>query len=216
MNIFEEFCAQLTEEERQRFFFQQDVATRHTSRVSLQRVHDVFSEEWTDSKNLWPPRSPNHTTSDYFLCRHLKSTVYESNPHTIQELKDNISHAVAAIKITMLHRVYLNMIRCAQLCTDTGGNHFQHLLWCYTLSAFRYCINFCIYTMLQTRATFAWPTLHIVAFTKKKKIMVCLFFGGEIKTFQTIYRVIHKSLRDFRTRLLNNQDRHSRKEHINR
>ena len=31
-----------------------------------------------------------------------------------------------------------------------------------------------------------------------------------------IYRVIHKSLRDFRTRPRNNQDRHGRKEHINR
>ena len=30
------------------------------------------------------------------------------------------------------------------------------------------------------------------------------------------YRVIHKSLPDFRTRLRNNQDRHGRKEHINR
>jgi len=28
------------------------------------------------------------------------------------------------------------------------------------------------------------------------------------------YRVIHKSLRDFRTRLRNNQDRHGRKEHM--
>ena len=36
-----------------------------------------------------------------------------------------------------------------------------------------------------------------------------------IKQFQ-LYRVIHKSLRDFRTRLRNNQDRHGRKEHINR
>ena len=38
-----------------------------------------------------------------------------------------------------------------------------------------------------------------------------------IKMIQlAIYRVIHKSLRDFRTRLRNNQDRHGRKEHINR
>jgi len=48
--------------------------------------------------------------------------------HTIQELKDNISHAVAAIKVTMLHRVYLSMIRRAQLCIDAGDNHFQHIL----------------------------------------------------------------------------------------
>ena len=33
---------------------------------------------------------------------------------------------------------------------------------------------------------------------------------------RTQYRVIHKSLRDFRTRLRNNKDRHGRKEHINR
>ena len=33
---------------------------------------------------------------------------------------------------------------------------------------------------------------------------------------ESLYRVIHKSLRDFRTRLRNNQDRHGRKEHINR
>ena len=31
-----------------------------------------------------------------------------------------------------------------------------------------------------------------------------------------MYRVIHKSLRNFRNRLRNNQDRHGRKEHINR
>jgi hypothetical protein len=87
------------------------------------------------SKNLWPPRSPDLTTCDYFLWWHLKSVVYESNPHTIQELKD-ISHAVAAIKITVLHRVYLNMIRRAQLCIDAGGNQFQQLLWWFILSAF--------------------------------------------------------------------------------
>jgi hypothetical protein len=33
---------------------------------------------------------------------------------------------------------------------------------------------------------------------------------------ENIYRVIHKSVRDFRNRLRNNQDRHGRKEHINR
>ena len=33
---------------------------------------------------------------------------------------------------------------------------------------------------------------------------------------QSLYRIIHKSLRDFRTRLRNNQDIHGKKEHINR
>ena len=55
-----------------------------------------------------------------FLWGHLQSKVYESNPHTIQQLKDNISHAVAAIKITTLHRVYLNMVT-ARLLTDCSN-----------------------------------------------------------------------------------------------
>ena len=47
-----------------------------------------------------------------------------------------------------------------------------------------------------------------------------MIVSGEIKSREEEafrkYRVLHKSLRDFRTRLRNNQDRHGRKEHINR
>ena len=50
---------------------------------------------------------------------------------------------------------------------------------------------------------------------------LCIFpanvkYGILIKRYRNKYRVIHKSIRDFRTRLRNNQDRHGRKEHINR
>ena len=70
------------------------------------------------SPPLLPPRVRN------FLWGHLKSTVYESNPHTIQELKANISHTVAAIKITMLRRVYLNIVTARLLtnCSNTLRN----------------------------------------------------------------------------------------------
>jgi hypothetical protein len=43
-----------------------------------------------------------------------------------------------------------------------------------------------------------------------------LYIYTHTHTHIYIYRVIHKSLRNFRNRLRNNQDRHSRKEHINR
>ena len=44
----------------------------------------------------------------------------------------------------------------------------------------------------------------------------CKFSTTVTSDFAVQYRVIHKSLRDFRTRLRNNQDRHGTKEHINR
>ena len=40
--------------------------------------------------------------------------------------------------------------------------------------------------------------------------------NNNVNLIFVLYRVIHKFLRDFRTRLRNNQDRHGRKEHINR
>jgi hypothetical protein len=45
----------------------------------------------------------------------------------------------------------------ARLCIDAGGNHFQHLLWRYILSAFGYSINFCIYPMLRPGLLFRGP-----------------------------------------------------------
>ena len=48
------------------------------------------------------------------------------------------------------------------------------------------------------------------------KCGVFQFYIPTLENYRPIYRVIHKSLRDFRTRLRNNQDRYGRKEHINR
>jgi hypothetical protein len=73
----------------------------------------------------------------------------------------------------MLHRAYLNMIRRAQLSIDAGGNHFHHLLWWCILSAFGCCINFCIYSMLRTRATFSWPILYTIFETMIEWRMHC-------------------------------------------
>ena len=47
-----------------------------------------------------------------------------------------------------------------------------------------------------------WNALHLYQMTRRQPCFK--------------YRVIHKSLRDFRTRLRNNQDTHGRKGHINR
>ena len=73
--------------------------------------------------------------------------------------------------------------------------------------------------------------VSIMGFETSKTALFEILSGGKVsteliglcssrnkKTFMplVLYRVIHKSLRDFRTRLRNNQDRHGRKEHINR
>ena len=64
-----------------------------------------------------------------------------------------------------------------------------------------------------------WLVETYLGFNTKKKKKASAHDEWNKKQCTTIlllYRVIHKSLRDFRTRLRNNQDRHGRKEHINR
>jgi len=64
-------------------------------------------------------------------------------------------------------------------------------------------------------------TIFIVVFVNNVTNFHCwLWLSEGTRTISQhgclVYRVIHKSLRNFRTRLCNNQERHGRKEHINR
>jgi hypothetical protein len=60
------------------------------------------------------PRSPDLSTCDFYLWGYLKGKVYETNPHTLDELKENIRSAIEAIDVIVLRQVYLNMITRAQ------------------------------------------------------------------------------------------------------
>jgi hypothetical protein len=70
-----------------------------------------LTQERTVSKCLWPPRSPDLSTCDFYLWGYLKGKVYESNPHTLDELRKNIR---STIKFTVLPKVYLNVIKRAK------------------------------------------------------------------------------------------------------
>jgi hypothetical protein len=126
LQIFENFYSQLTENERQQCFFQH--ATCHTSHHSLTRIHETSTEERTVSKGLWPPHSPDLSSCDFYLWGYLKGKMYENNPKTIDELKENIHRSIEAININVLRKVSLNVISCAKKCVEAQGGHFQHLL----------------------------------------------------------------------------------------
>ena len=81
MELLQPFIAQLTEEERKYAFSQQDGAMAHTSQFSMSYAHEAFGEERTVSTGLWPPRSPDLSTYDFYLWGNLKGNVYGNNPH---------------------------------------------------------------------------------------------------------------------------------------
>jgi hypothetical protein len=80
------------------------------------------------SKNLWPPRSPHLTSSDFFLWGLLEGRVYSSEPRTIVALKEAIRREVSAISDVTLPDVFVNFQTRIQKCSGAGGGHFQHVL----------------------------------------------------------------------------------------
>jgi hypothetical protein len=76
--------------------FQQDGATCHTAGKTMELLRERFGEKLI-SNGLCPPRSAELPTPDFFLRGHLKGHAFNSNPHTTEDMKTNISEATASI-----------------------------------------------------------------------------------------------------------------------
>ncbi|GFX20089.1 histone-lysine N-methyltransferase SETMAR [Trichonephila clavipes] len=90
--------------------FQQDGATCHTARATIDLLKDTFGDRpnftfWTC---VWPPRSCDLTPLDYFLWGYVKSLVYADKPQTLDHLEDNIRRVIADIRPQMLEKVIEN------------------------------------------------------------------------------------------------------------
>jgi hypothetical protein len=80
------------------------------------------------SKNLWPPRSPDLSSADYFLWGILQDKVYKNRPRTIQDLRANITTDINNIDRDTLRCVSENAVKRANMCLQEEGGHFQHLM----------------------------------------------------------------------------------------
>jgi len=127
LEIFNEFVDQLDDDELRNGYFQKDGATCLTSNESMTEIESFFDDRII-SKALWPPRSPDLSPPDLFLWGALKGKAYANKPRTIQKLENNIRREIAAISEDVLQASFANMKSRVQLCLDSGGEHFQHLV----------------------------------------------------------------------------------------
>ena len=80
---------------RQNMWFQQDGATCHTARLTMDLLRGEFGEHFISQSGPtnWPPRSCNITPLDSFLWRYVKCQVFRNKPATIDALGANITRA---------------------------------------------------------------------------------------------------------------------------
>ncbi|GFT82379.1 transposable element Tc3 transposase [Trichonephila clavipes] len=95
---------------RMELWFQQDGATCHTARATIDLLEDTFGDRLISRFGLvnWAPRSWDLTPLDYFLWGYVKSWVYADKPQTHDHLEDNIRRVIADIRPQMLENVIEN------------------------------------------------------------------------------------------------------------
>ncbi|GFW83479.1 histone-lysine N-methyltransferase SETMAR [Trichonephila clavipes] len=91
-------------------WFQQDGATCHTARATIDLLKDTFGDHLISRFGPvnWHPRSCDLTPLDYFLWGYVKSLVYADKPQTLDHLEDSIRRVIADIRPQMLEKVIEN------------------------------------------------------------------------------------------------------------
>ncbi|GFW50723.1 uncharacterized protein TNCV_2890251 [Trichonephila clavipes] len=91
------FIPELNNHDVQELWFQQDGATCHTARATIDLLKDTLGDRLISRFGPvdWPPRSCDLTPLDYFLWGYVKSLVYADKPQTLDHLEDNIRRVIA-------------------------------------------------------------------------------------------------------------------------
>ncbi|GFU08706.1 transmembrane protein KIAA1109 [Trichonephila clavipes] len=105
------FIPELNNHDVQELWFQQDGATCHTARATIDLLKDTFGDRLISRFGPvnWPPRSCDLTSLDYFLWGYVKSLVYADKLQTLDHLEDNIRRVIANIRPQMLEKVIENL-----------------------------------------------------------------------------------------------------------
>ncbi|GFT92882.1 uncharacterized protein TNCV_740421 [Trichonephila clavipes] len=112
-------------------WFQQDGATCHTARATIDLLKDTFGDHLISRFGPvnWPPRSCDLTPLDYFLWGYVKSLVYADKPQTLDHLEDNIRRVIADIRPQMLEKVIENWTSRLDYIRASRGSYMPEIIF---------------------------------------------------------------------------------------
>ena len=123
--------AELEDIDTEDMWFQQDEATCHTARETLQLLHVKFPDRVISRFGdvNWPARSCDLTPLDYFLWGYVKGKVYRDNPRTVEALKAEIIRVVGEIEQSQCRNVTENFDKRIRYCKDARGGHIGDIIF---------------------------------------------------------------------------------------
>ncbi|GFW85846.1 transposable element Tc3 transposase [Trichonephila clavipes] len=125
------FIPELNNHDVQELWFQQDGATCHTARATVDLLKDTFGDRLISRFGPvnWPPRSCDLTPLDYFLWGYVKSLVYVDKPQTLDHLEDNIRRVIADIRPQMLEKVIENWTSRLDYIRASRVSHMPEIIF---------------------------------------------------------------------------------------
>ncbi|GFY21731.1 DUF4817 domain-containing protein [Trichonephila clavipes] len=75
-----------------------------------------------------------HYGTDFFLWGYRKNVTFRNNPHTFDELKSSILHAISDINSRALRKVSINLVKRVRLYVQENGHHFVNIYCNFTIS----------------------------------------------------------------------------------
>ncbi|GFV48349.1 uncharacterized protein TNCV_2479141 [Trichonephila clavipes] len=125
------FIPELNNHDVQELWFQQDGATCHTARATIDLLKDTFGDCLISRFGPvnWPPRSCDLTRLDYFLWGYAKSLVYADKPQTLDHLEDNIRRVIADIRPQMLEKVIENWTSRLDYIRASRGSRMPEIIF---------------------------------------------------------------------------------------
>ncbi|GFX62051.1 putative LOC100569746 [Trichonephila clavipes] len=125
------FIPELNNHDVQELWFQQDGATCHTARATIDLLKDTFGDSLISRFGPvnWPPRSCDLTPLDYFLWGYVNAFVYADKPQTLDHLEDNIRRVIADIRPQMLEKVIENWTSRLAYIQDSRGSTMPEIIF---------------------------------------------------------------------------------------
>ncbi|KAJ4433896.1 hypothetical protein ANN_16209 [Periplaneta americana] len=117
---------------RERIWFQHDGVPPHFDRRARNHLNATFPYRWIGRGGpvTWPPRSPDLTPLDFFLCGDMKRLVYETPIDTAEDLVARVVEAAHVIRdnVGLFERCRHSIVRRYQLCNAFNERQFKHHL----------------------------------------------------------------------------------------
>ncbi|GFW42770.1 transposable element Tcb1 transposase [Trichonephila clavipes] len=125
------FIPELNNHDVQELWFQQDGATCHTARATIDLLKDTFGDRLISRFGPVnrPPRSCDSTPLDYFVWGYVKSLVYADRPQTLDQLEDNIRSVIADIRPQMVEKVIENWTSRLEYIRASRGIHLPEIIF---------------------------------------------------------------------------------------